>query len=45
VVGIGPGGRPMLQDRWTNGVHPFTWESKLLAIQPNRNPVDDRLAK
>jgi hypothetical protein len=43
AVGIGPGGRPTLSARWQKSVHPFTWESRILAIRPrpqSANPVE-----
>jgi len=38
AIAIGPGGRPELHSRYRNSVHPFTWGSKIEAIQPNRKP-------
>ncbi|HKI20692.1 MAG TPA: YfhO family protein, partial [Isosphaeraceae bacterium] len=37
VVGIGPGGRPVLQSRWAGSVHHFTWGSGIEAIPANRH--------
>jgi hypothetical protein len=45
VVGIGPGGRPVLQRRWTDSVHRFTWGSRLEAMLANRRRHDDLPAK
>ncbi len=35
AVGIGPKGWPALNSRWQKSVHPFTWDSGILAIRPN----------
>jgi hypothetical protein len=45
LIGLGAGGRPVLQDRWTESVHRFTWGSKLYAMQANRRRGEVRPAK
>ncbi|MEJ7639910.1 MAG: YfhO family protein, partial [Singulisphaera sp.] len=33
-IALGPGGRPSIHRRWTNGFHRFTWGAGIEAIRP-----------
>jgi hypothetical protein len=36
AIGIGPGGRPAIHQRWRNSFHTFTWGSGTEAMRVNR---------